>query len=86
MTSTPRRVLPFLETLCKQLDKLFVDAVGPFGEFVVGEVRERWVDAGPRTRPTDVEEYVRMLASEIPETRQRDEFIARARELLGKYK
>ena len=86
MSAPPRRVLPFVETLCKQIDKLFVDEVGPFGEFVVTEVRERWVDAGPRTRPTDVEEYVRMLASEIPETRQREEFIARARELLGKYK
>ena len=86
MTAPPRKVLPFLETLCKQLDKLFVDAVGPFGEFVVGEVRERWVDAGPRTRPTDIEEYVVMLAKEIPEARQRAEFIARARELLGKYK
>jgi len=86
MSTPPRRVLPFLETLCKQLDKHFVDEVGPFGEFVVGEVRERWLDGGPRTRPADVEEYVRMLAKEIPETRQRAGFIARARELLGKYK
>jgi hypothetical protein len=80
------RVLPFLETLCKALDKVFIDEVGPFGEFVVGEVRERWIAAGPRTRPSDVEDYVKMLAQEIPEPRQRTEFIARARELLGKYK
>jgi hypothetical protein len=80
------RVLPFLETLCKALDKLFVGEVGPFGEFVVGEVRERWTAAGPRTRPSDVEDYVKMLAQEIPEPRQRTDFIARARELLGRYK
>ena len=86
MSTPPRRVLPFLETLCKQLDRLFIDEVGPFGEFVVSEVRERWLDAGPRTRPVDVEEYVRMLATEVPEAPQRAGFIARARELLGKYK
>jgi hypothetical protein len=84
--TAPRKVLPFLETLTKQLDKLFVAEVGPFGEFVVSEVRERWLDAGPRTRPADVEEYVAMLAGEIPEARQREDFTARARELLGKYK
>ena len=83
---TGHRVLPFLETLCKALDKLFVDEVGPFGEFVVGEVRERWVAAGPRTRPTDIEDYIAMLAKEIPEARQRSEFVDRARELLGRYK
>jgi len=86
MTGPARRILPFLETLCKQLDKLFVDEVGPCGGFVVSEVRERWLDAGPRTRPSDIEEYVVLLANEIPEARQRGEFVARARELLGKYK
>ena len=86
MTNVPRKVLPFLETLCKQLDKVFVDEVGPFGEFVVSEVHERWLDTGPRTKPADIEEYVRMLAKEIPEAPQRAGFIARARELLGKYK
>jgi hypothetical protein len=80
------RVLPFLETLCKTLDKLFVDEVGPFGEFVVGEVRERWAGEAPRTRPTDIEDYIAMLAQEITEPRQRAAFVIRARELLGKYK
>jgi hypothetical protein len=86
MTNPGKKVLPFLETLCGQLDKAFVDEIGPFGQFVVSEVRERWLEAGPRTRPSDVEEYVRMLANEIPEAPQRAAFIARARELLGKYK
>ena len=86
MTNPGKKVLPFLDTLCKQLDKAFVDEVGPFGQFVVTEVRERWLDAGPRTRPSDIEEYVGMLAKEIPEAPQRAGFLARARELLGKYK
>jgi hypothetical protein len=84
--ATGHRVLPFLETLCKQLDKAFVGIVGPFGEFVVGEVRERWVAEGPRTKPADIEDYVAMLAEEITESRQRAEFVRQARELLGRYK
>jgi hypothetical protein len=83
---TAHRVLPFLETLCRQIDKVFVDEVGPFGEFVVGEVREKWSAAGPRTKPADIEDYVRMLATEIPDPRQSRVFVARARDLLGRYK
>ena len=80
------RVMPFLETLCKALDRLFIDEVGPFGEFVVTEVRAKWSAAGPRMKPSDIEDYVVLLAKEIPEARQRAEFITRARELLGRYK
>jgi hypothetical protein len=84
--ATGHRVLPFLETLCKQLDKVFVEVVGPFGQFVVGEVRERWVEEGPRTKPADIEDYVAKLAQEITEPRQRADFVHQARELLGRYK
>jgi len=78
--------MPFLETLCKALDRLFIDEVGPFGEFVVGETRATWSAAGPRMKPSDIEDYVALLAAEIPEARQRAEFVTRARELLGRYK
>ena len=80
------RVMPFLETLCKALDRVFVDEVGPFGEFVVSEIRTKWSAAGPRMKPSDIEDYVALLAAEIPEARQRAEFVTRARELLGRYK
>ena len=80
------RVMPFLETLCKALDRLFIDEVGPFGEFVVTETRAKWSAAGPRMKPSDIEDYVALLAQEIPEARQRAEFVTRARELLGRYK
>jgi hypothetical protein len=80
------RVLPFLATLCTALDRLFVDEVGPFGQFVVGEVREKWSGTGPRMKTSDIEDYVALLAQEIPEPRQRGEFVVRARELLGRYK
>ena len=80
------RVLPFLETLCKALDRLFIDEVGPFGQLVVSEVRDTWSASGPRMKPSDIEDYVALLAQEIPEERQRAEFVTRARELLGRYK
>ena len=80
------RVMPFLETLCKALDRLFIDEVGPFGQLVVSEVRDQWSAGGPRMKPSDIEGYVALLAQEIPEERQRNEFVARARELLGRYK
>jgi hypothetical protein len=59
---------------------------GPFGEFVVGETRAKWSAAGPRMKPSDIEDYVVLLAQEIPEARQRAEFVTRVRELLGRYK
>lgn len=83
---TGHRVLPFLETLCNGLDRLFVDEVGPFGQFVVGEVRAKWSAAGPRMKTSDIEDYVALLAQEITEPRQRAEFVQRARDLLGRYK
>jgi hypothetical protein len=85
MANAPR-VLPFLETLCRQLDAAFIDEVGPFGQFVVGEVRAKWTGAGPRVKTTDIEDYAVMLAKEIPEAHQRSAFVARARELLGRYR
>lgn len=84
--ATGNRVLPFLETLCKGLDRLFVAEVGPFGQFVVGEVRAKWSAKGPRMKTSDIEDYVALLAQEIPEPRQRADFMQRARELLGRYK
>jgi hypothetical protein len=80
------RVSPLLETLCKQLDQLFIAEVGPFGQFVVGEVRDKWTAAGPHVKTHDIEDYAVMLAEEIPEKRQRAEFIARARELLVRFR
>jgi hypothetical protein len=82
----PNRVMPFLETLCKALDRVFIDEVGPFGALVVSETRAKWSAAGPRMKPSDIEDYVVLLAQEIPEARQRADFVTRARELLGRYK
>jgi hypothetical protein len=80
-----QRVLPLLNSLCEAIDALFVDEVGPFGQLVVSEAREKWSAAARRVKTSDVEEYVALLAREIPEPTQRAQFLARARELIGQY-
>jgi len=79
------RVLPVLNSLCAALDEVFVEEVGPFGQLVVSEAREKWRAAGHRLKTSDVEDYVALLAREIPEPSQRSQFLARARELIGTY-
>ena len=79
------RVLPLLESLCSAIDQIFIEAVGPFGQLVVTEARAKWMAAGHRIRTKDVEDYIVLLAREIPEAPQRAEFITRARTLIGQY-
>jgi len=79
------RVLPLLESLCSAIDQIFIEAVGPFGQLVATEARTKWMAAGHRIRTRDVEDYIVLLAREIPEAPQRTEFIARARALIGQY-
>jgi hypothetical protein len=79
------RVLPLISNLCGAIDQLFVEEVGPFGQLVVSEAREKWQAAGHRMKTSDIEEYVVLLAREIPESSQRSQFIAKARDLIGQY-
>ena len=77
------RVLPLLETLCSAIDQMFIEAVGPFGQLVVTETRAKWIAAGHRIRTTDVDDYIALLAREMPDAPLRAEFVARARALIG---
>jgi hypothetical protein len=79
------RVLPLLESLCTAIDQLFIEAVGPFGQLVATEARTKWVAGGHRIRTRDVEDYIALLAREIPEVPQRIEFVTRARALIGQH-
>jgi hypothetical protein len=79
------RVLPLLAALCTAIDRIFIEEVGPFGQLVVRESREKWQAAGPRIRTSDVDDYIALLANEIPEPERRTGFIARARLLVGQY-
>jgi hypothetical protein len=78
------RVLPLLNSQCAAIDALFIEEVGPFGRLVVAEVREKWLATGRRVRTSDIDDYIALLASEVPEPRQRAEFIAGARQIAGR--
>jgi hypothetical protein len=78
------RVLPLLNSQCAAIDALFIEEVGPFGRLVVAEVREKWLATGRRVRTSDIDDYISLLASEVPEARQRAEFIAGARQIAGR--
>ena len=78
------RVLPLLNSQCAAIDALFIEEVGPFGQLVVAEVREKWLATGRRVRTSDIDDYISLLAGEVPEPRQRAEFIAGARKIAGR--
>jgi len=84
LSNTPH-VLPLLVGLCDQLDRAFIETVGPFGELVVGEARGQWQAGGARVRTRDIEDYVVLLAREIADADARAQFLALARQVIGKY-
>ena len=77
------RVLPLLNNLCAAIDALFIEEVGPFGQVVVAEAREKWLATGKRVKASDIDDYIVLLAREVPEARQRAEFINGARQIVG---
>jgi hypothetical protein len=79
-----RRVLPLLNSLCAAIDELFIEVVGPFGRLVASEARAKWLASGRRVKTTDIDDYIVLLATEVPEPRQRAEFIAGARRIIGR--
>jgi len=78
------RVLPLLNSQCAAIDELFIEEVGPFGRLVVGEARAKWLAGGRRVKTSDIDEYIALLAKEVPEPRQKAEFIAGARRIAGR--
>jgi hypothetical protein len=78
------RVLPLLNSQCAAIDALFIEEVGPFGRVVVAEVREKWLATGRRVKTSDINDYITLLANEVPEPRQRAEFIEGARLIAGR--
>ena len=77
------RVLPLLNSQRAAIDALFIEEVGPFGQVVVAEVREKWLATGRRVKTSDIADYIMLLAREVPEDRQRAEFIDGARRIVG---
>ena len=79
----PFRVLPILNTLCAQIDELYIEEVGPFGTMVAEEVRAKWLATGNKVRTTDVDQYSGLLTYHVDDPWKRSEFVMRARQLVG---
>lgn len=73
------RALPVLLRICADVDRLFVVEVGPFGRQLAEDARMEWLATGNKIKPSDVEEYVALLARHIADTERRDAFGNEAR-------
>ena len=78
----PHRALPILLRICAAIDRLFVVEVGPFGSRLAEEARAAWLATGNKTKHSDVEEYVALLATSIDDPEQRDAFVTEALECV----
>jgi hypothetical protein len=72
------RALPVLLRICAAIDRLFVVEVGPFGTSLAEDARAAWLATGNKNKPSDVEEYVALLAANIDDREQRKAFVAEA--------
>ncbi len=61
--------------MCDAIDAQFLRHVGPFGQFVAEETREQWLAGGNKINATHAFEYLRLLASQIPDAGKRQRFI-----------
>lgn len=64
--------------ICDAIDQLFVIEVGPFGSRLAEDARVSWLMTGNKTKPSDVEGYVALLATNIADRENRDAFVTEA--------
>jgi hypothetical protein len=72
------RALPTLLRICADIDQLFVIEVGPFGRQLAEDARVTWLATGNKIRPTDIEQYIALLAEHIEDPERRDAFVTDA--------
>jgi hypothetical protein len=77
-TDRPKEIL----AMCDVVDRHFIFEVGPFGEFVVEETRDKWLSSGRKVTAAHVLGYIQLLAAHILESAKRDSFLRNARESL----
>ena len=77
--STAHRALPVLLRICAAIDQLFIVEVGPFGKEIAEDARAAWLETGNKIRPSDVEQYVALLAQNVADPERREAFRQEAR-------
>jgi hypothetical protein len=76
------RALPVILRICADIDGLFVVEVGPFGRQLAEDARAAWLATGNKIKPSDVEEYVALLARHIADDERREAFVSEARNCI----
>ena len=76
-----RKVLPVVDTMRQEIDRLFLHYVGPIGEFLSEDIYESWVQNGV-TGPGGLRQYIHGLAKQIPDRSRRKEFVESASTLI----
>jgi hypothetical protein len=77
--STGHRALPVLLRFCEAIDRVFIVEVGPFGAQLAEDARAAWLATGNKNRPSDVEQYVALLAQNIDDPERREGFVIDAK-------
>ena len=67
--------MPVLLRICAAIDRLFIVEVGPFGAQLAEDARVAWLATGNKNRPSDVEQYVALLAENIEDPERREAFV-----------
>jgi hypothetical protein len=73
------RASPVLLRICAAIDRMFLLEVGPLGAKRVEQARVAWLATGNKNRPSDVEQYIGLLAQHIEDGERREEFIEEAK-------
>jgi len=82
MTAT-FRTSPLLSQMCSTVDNLFVAFIGPIGQMLIDEAREKWLASANKVHASDIEGYIALLAQQIENPARHAEFVARARHDVG---
>ena len=77
--STAHRALPVLLRICAAIAQLFIVEVGPFGQELAEDARTAWLETGNKIRPSDIEQYVALLAQNIADPERREAFVEEAK-------
>lgn len=68
-----RRVLPVVLDMCRRINSVFVEYVGPVAHEIAEDIYERWRERGD-TGPSGVVHYIHLLSENVVDAKQRSSF------------
>ncbi len=72
-----KKTLPIVDRMRANIDKLFVQYVGPIGTELAEEHYEDWLRQG-NVGPLGLKKYIAMLSRDVPHARKQAEFVVKA--------